>query len=218
MSAFHRMRLNIAADQVDDAEAFRIATQNRLRALTETKHMDGTVESALLEEQLEYADKLERLAVLELKRAMRAHPLWEWASGQIGVGEKTLGRLLGCIGDPAHRYDPETGELRPRTLSQLRSYCGYGDAAKQRRRKGVKSNWNADARSRLRLLAENCMKQRRSPYRPVYDKARAKYASRDTTDLHKHHMALRAISKAFLKDLHAEAVRVQNDTEGGVSA
>jgi hypothetical protein len=229
MSALHWARLTIAADQVDDAERLRIATANRYRALIDDKHLADSPESKALEAQLEAVKAVERIAVLELKRAMRSHPLGEWCKAQIGVGEKTLARLLGVIGDPAYRLDPETGELHERTLSQLRSYCGYGDAALQKRRKGQKANWNAEARKRLYLIAECCMKQTDSPYRKVYDDTRAKYADAvhgddcarcgpsgkpapagsPLSDGHKHARALRAISKIFLADLWREARRVQ---------
>lgn len=213
MSILHWARLTIAADQVDDAERVRISTENRLRALVDAKGLADSPESKALEAQLEALLDVEKIAVLELKRAMRSHPLGDWCKGQIGVGEKTLARLLGVIGNPALRLDPETGEVSERTLAQLRSYCGYGDAALQRRRKGGKSNWNAEARKRLYLIADCCMKQTRSPYRVFYDEARAKYADEDITDLHKHNRALRAIAKAFLKDLWQEARRVHTSAE-----
>lgn len=208
MSALHWARLTIAADQVDDAERLRITTQNRLRSLDQVKGLADSPEAQSLAAQLEALEQVERISILELKRSMRAHPLGDWCKAQVGVGEKTLARLLGVIGDPAYRTDPETGEVHERTLSQLRSYCGYGDAALQRRRKGHKANWNAEARKRLYVISECCMKQTRSPYRAVYDAARAKYEAEEITDLHKHNRALRAIAKALLKDLWQEARRV----------
>jgi hypothetical protein len=217
-------RLTIAADQVDDVERLRIATENRLRSLIEAveipsagividKAGKGTPEATALEAQVEALRGAEMVAVRELRRAMRSHPLGEWCQEVHGVGEKSLARLLGVIGDPAHRFDPETGELKERSVSQLRSYCGYGDASKQKRKRGVQSSWNTDARKRLYIIADGLMKQRESPYRAVYDEAREKYADCDITDGHAHNRALRAISKAFLKDLWLEARRVQNRFE-----
>lgn len=221
MSNIAWARLTIAADQVDDVERLRIASENRLRALTEAveipsagividKAGKGTPEATALEAQVEALRGAEMVAVRELRRSMRAHPLGEWCKEVHGVGEKSLARLLGVIGDPANRFDPETGEIVPRTVSQLRSYCGYGDAAAQRRKRGVQSNWNAEARKRLYVIAECLMKQRQSPYRVVYDDAREKYADVDITDGHAHNRALRAVSKAFLKDLWLEARRVNH--------
>ncbi len=223
-------RLTLAADQVDDIERVRISTANRLRALTDDKGIPAnSYEGKSLAAQLEAFEHAERIAILEIRRSMRAHPLGDWCKSQLGIGEKTLARLLGVIGDPAIRFDPEVQEEVPRTLSQLYSYCGYGDAGKQVRRRGQKANWNAEARKRLHVIAECCMKQMASPYRKVYDDAREHYAEAlhvdpcprcgpkgspappgsPLSDGHKHARALRAIKKAFLADLWREACLVQ---------
>jgi hypothetical protein len=165
--------------------------------------------------------------------AVKAHPLGEWIGAQVGVGEKQAGRLLGVLGDPANRFDPEAEEMVSRTVSQLWSYCGYGDASVQRLRRGQKANWNATLKMRAHLIAESCIKQSASPYRKVYDDARAKYAEAvhaedckrcgpsgnpalagsPLSDGHKHARALRAVAKEFLKDLWIEARRVQSPVE-----
>lgn len=200
-------RLTIAADQVDDAERLRISTENRYRALTMDKHGEGTPEAKSLAAQLDALKTVERIAVLELKHAMRAHPLGEWVVSVHGIGEKTAARLLGLIGDPAHRLDPEAGEVTERTVSQLWAYCGYDvrDGKAPKRQHGTQCNWNTEARKRVWLIADCAIKHRESPYRAVYDRERAKWADRDTTDLHKHNHALRVVGKTFLKDLWREA-------------
>lgn len=48
------------------------------------------------------------------------------------------------------------------------------------------------------------------PFRAVYDEARANWADRDTTDLHKHNHALRCVAKAILKDLWCEARAIRD--------
>jgi hypothetical protein len=58
------------------------------------------------------------------------------------------------------------------------------------------------------LIAESCIKRMDSPYRPVYDAARASWADRDVKDGHKHNHALRLTAKAILKDLFVEARRL----------
>lgn len=246
-------RLTIAADQLDDMERVRIATSNRLRSLTEPveiksagividKGMANTPESQALEAQLDALKAAEKSAVRELQRAMKAHPLAGFVSGNKGIGEKTVGRLLGSIGHPLFRYDPETEEEVERTVSQLRSYCGCGDMAEQRRKKGVKSNWNAEARKQMFVIAEGTIKSRcyacreagkereegegwTPPpkgctceadgfhYRATFDKARGSYEGTDITDGHKMNRALQKVKKEFLKDLWLEARRVQSPGE-----
>lgn len=223
--------LTIYADLVDDLEKSRIATENRIRALRDVKGLAGSPEEERLDAIAMVLAESERKATNELRKAVKAHPLGGWVSAQIGVGEKQAGRLLGVLGDPATRLDPETGELIPRTVSQLWSYCGYGDAQRQVRRRGERANWNATLKMRAHLIAESCIKQvgKDSPYRKVYDEAREKYADAvhaseckrcapsgkpaqpgsPLSDGHKHARALRLVAKAFLRDLWEETRRLQ---------
>lgn len=223
--------LTIYADLVDDLEKSRIATENRIRALRDLKGLAGSPEEEHLDAIAMVLAESERKAINELKKAVKAHPLGAWISSQIGVGEKQAGRLLGVLGDPATRVDPETGEVVERTVSQLWSYCGYGDAKRQVRRRGEKANWNATLKMRTYLIAESCMKQvgKGSPYRKVYDEARERYADAvhveeckrcgpsgkpappgsPLSDGHKHARALRLVAKTFLRELWEEARRLQ---------
>ena len=156
--------LLICADALDDLERVRIAMQNRHRTLTQEhtvhenggvsgKSMAGTPAADRMAQMVDAIAAIEHGAELELKRTLRAHPLGPWVKAQRGVGEKTAARLLASIGWPTRRADGT-----PRTLAQLRSYCGYGDAAAQVRRKGVKANWNTTAKMRAYLVAEAAVK------------------------------------------------------------
>lgn len=154
---------------------------------------------------------LEDDAERNLTRALRAHPLGTWVLGkeQKGIGPKQGARLLGVIGDPYVRPEMKTtdGErepMRPRTIDELRAYCGYGEDKSrpgriQKRRRGQRSNWNGAAKMRAYLVAKQCMisgfdKKRGcvrdegddfathssqcqcSPYRLIYDRERVRYA------------------------------------------
>lgn len=220
--------LTIYADLVDDLERSRIATENRIRALRTIKGLGDTPEEKRLVQIADGLSEAERKAVNELRKAVKLHPLGEWISEQQGVGEKIAGRVLGVLGDPYLRIDPETGEVKPRLVSQLWSYCGYGDAEAQVRRKGELANWNAELKKHTYLIAVSCMKNRKSPYRKVYDERREQDAEAvhekdcvrcgpsgkpakkgsPLSDAHKHARALRAVSKAFLKDLWLEAKKI----------
>jgi len=61
--------------------------------------------------------------------------------------------------------------------------------------------------NRMRAMGE-AVKCRTSPYRVVYDEARANWAERDVKDGHKHSHALRLVAKAVLRDLFLEARKV----------
>ena len=195
-------RLTIAAAQVDGAEDLRIASANRLAALERNGAPDR--ELMLLREQVDALLAVERMAVRDLERTMKQHPLGEWVQSVHGVGLKTAARLLGAIGDPAWNHAEDRLRRGP---AELWAYCGYcvvnGQAP--RHRKGQKGNWNSEARKRAWLIANCAIKHRESPYREVYDKARESWEDRDTSDGHKHNHALRRVAKEFLKDLYVEA-------------
>lgn len=201
-------RLTIAAAQVDGAEDLRIASANRLAALERNGAPDS--ELMLLREQVDALLAVERMAVRDLERTMKSHPLGEWVQSVKGVGLKTAARLLGAIGDPAYNYADERLRRGP---AELWAYCGYDvrDGQAPRRKKGTKSNWNAEARKRTWLIANCAIKHRESPYRADYDRAREAWADRDTSDGHKHNHALRIVSKAFLRDLFVEAKRIHEE-------
>jgi hypothetical protein len=223
--------LSLAADIVDDLEKVRVANENRLRQLTRSEgDKDGQnrgwgldldhPDVARLAGLVDLLIAAEKQAIKNLEIHMKQHPLGPWVKLAKGVGEKQAARLLAAIGDP---YWNEL-KNRPRRVAELRSYCGYGDAETQVRRKGVKANWSADAKKRAYLVATSIIKAG-GPYREVYDQARAKYdGAVHTLECrrcgpagkpalpgsplsagHQHARGLRAICKAVLKDLWLEA-------------
>jgi hypothetical protein len=243
--------LGMYADVVDDLERAREDNKNRLRAMTTAVDKGGhgldvdhpdVARLSLLVDALMAAEKQ---AVKELERAMKAHPLGAWVKAQHGIGEKTIARLLGCIQDP-YWHDVHN---RPRKLRELRKYCGVhgpdtaaqsphdsqldlGGGVAPSRKRGQKVDWNANARMRLWNVANPATWQRKSPYREVYDKARAKYADAihnnpcvrcgpkgkpaqpgsDLSDGHKHARALRSVMQEILNDLWREAKRIHETT------
>jgi hypothetical protein len=197
------VRLFVLADTLDDLERMWIATENRVRAAEQTKGLAGTSALDSLTALVDALKALEGSATRDVQRAMRAHPLGGFATRTIGIGHKQLARLLAATGDPA--WNANEGRAR-RGPAELWAYCGYVPG--QRRRKGVKSNWNGEAKKRAYLIAESCVKHRSSPYRPVYDAARANWADHDVPDGHKHAHAMRLVAKAVLRDLWKEARRL----------
>lgn len=214
--------VHFLAEFLDDTEKVRIASENRLRSLAleyseatnqplDLKDNNGKpLKGRKLAEKITvelpqlgtYADQtlaminIEHQAVLALQRAVRDHPLGWWIKDTVGIGEKQGGRLLAAIGDVRMNHLKNRPRHGP---AELWAYCGF--APSQKRRKGVKHNWNANAKMRATLCANSCMKQRTSPYRPVYDVARANWAERPVSDLHKHNHAVRLVAKALLRDL-----------------
>lgn len=180
--------LAVHADTLTDLEKLRIATENRLRQFTRTEpDEDGEMRGFGLDEGHPAVARLveivatlreaETLAVKSLEQGVKQHPLGPWVKKTKGIGLKQGGRLLAAIGDPY--WHPIFN--RPRLVSELWSFCGYGvwriDPATlevvpreqglppgdlgiaPHRRKGVKSNWNDAAKMRVYLIAEACLKQ-----------------------------------------------------------
>lgn len=232
--------LNLSADVLDDLERVRIANENRYRQLTRTEaDSDGVERGFGLDETdadvarlgalVDALVKVEHDAELNLARRLRTHPLGPWVKTTKGVGAKQAARLLAAIGDP---YWNDLHD-RPRLVSELWSYAGYGDAQRQVRRRGERSNWSADAKMRTYLIAVSCIKVADSPYRKVYDAGRERYADAvhevecrrcgpsghpalvgsSLSDGHKHARAIRLMAKEILRDLWVEAKRLHEADE-----
>jgi len=225
--------LCLLSDSLDDLEGLRIATENRVRALTrDVTDSDGEMRGLGMDARapevaqamglLDGIAALEKQGTKDLEKAFRKHPLYPFAKATKGLGDKQTARLLATIGDP---YWNDLHD-RPRTVSELWAYCGYAvnNGHAQRRQRGQLSNWSNDAKMRVYLVANSCVKAG-GPYREVYDDAREQYA--DSTHPHdcarcgpagkpalagsplslghQHARALRRMSKAILKDLWAAA-------------
>lgn len=225
--------LAMAAEVVDDLEKVRIANENRLRSLTDpeiyglTLHHPDVMQLAALVEQLKAT---EAQAVKNLEKVMKAHPLGKWVKESTGVGFKQCARLLASVGDP---YWNDLHE-RPRTVSELWAFCGMHvvNGAAVHRSRGVQSNWSPDARMRVWLIAQSCIKTK-GKYRDVYDGGRVKYEGAvhvseckrcgpkgkpalpgsELSAGHQHARATRLICKEVLKDLWLEAKRIHESVE-----
>lgn len=169
---------------LDDLEGQRIATENRLRALTrDVEDKDGEVRGlglpedhpdvAVFQTYLASLVSNEVMITKMLERNMKRHPLGPWIMAQKGVGLKQAGRLLAAIGDPYWN----TLHDRPRTVAELWAYCGLVPGLK--RRKGVVDNWSSEAKMRVWLISQSTLKQKadESPWRALWDARRE--ATRD---------------------------------------
>lgn len=158
--------LRLLAESFEDAQKARIAIENRLRSGTD---------SAPVAEALAALEHAEKKLGLAMRRSFRkaAPEANQWVKDTPGVGEHLVARLLGCIGHPviASPYHWE-GEGHDRALvadapfsrsvSQLWSYCGHGDAGRKKR-KGMTADeamalGNPRAKMLVHLIAEGAMK------------------------------------------------------------
>lgn len=251
--------LAVLAERVNDLEEFRKASSNQLSALTRgyTPDKDGKTRgyglrknhpAVLQSASIVYQIKaIEDDAVKRLQKKLKASPLGPWVLSQKGIGAKTIARLLAATGDPY--WNDLHG--RPRTVSELWAYCGYRPGL--RKQKGVKANWSAPAKMRAFNCIEPVKQQLRkpcvslkdddgnhigavhvadcrcSPWRVIYDEAKAKYVGSVHSEechrctgkgqppaevgsprkpAHIDQMAIRVATKALLKELWREAKRL----------
>ena len=233
--------LGVTAATLDDVERTRISAENRLRSMTRDEtDSDGIIrglglpttplgesvhpEVNRVEEIVSHLIEIEKMAIKDVERSMRRHPLGPWVRSTIGIGDKQAARLLAAIGDPYWN----TLHDRERTVSELWAYCGLHTVPAEpdlskldegedppkdaprvaaRRRRGVRANWSNTAKMRAYLIASSCIKHAKSPYRKVYDERRDHTAQThpDWTAGHSHNDALRRVAKAVLKDLWIQA-------------
>jgi hypothetical protein len=161
---------------LNDLEALRIATANRIHKL-EVVHRDVLPQLAVTDGGI---TDLEDLLVRDLLAAWRTHPLRAWQTETVGIGDKTLARLVAEIGDPSLRpigswaktdAGTKSGTDRvwviegyeERTLAQLRAFCGHGDPARARIGRGASQEelmrrGSPQAKMRTYLIAEGCAK------------------------------------------------------------
>lgn len=166
------------AQTLQDYETLRIAEEHRLRIFSmpsDVPDEDGVCrgfgyaedsdEVQVVKGLIDPLKDLEHRTVLSLQKRMRVNPIWPYFKDVKGVGEKTLARLMACIGDPYLR-PLDDGSYTSRTVSQLWAYCGMhtmpnkdGEIIAAKRMKGVQANWNTEAKTRLFLLSQNLLRQ-----------------------------------------------------------
>lgn len=170
--------LRFLGDTHTDLETTRIAISNRAhRAIIDRDEIEVVLDAITAGEHA---------AQLKLIRRFRAvaPDIAAWVKDTPGLGEKTVARLLGAIGDPiwaypmrwvdvapdGHTCDPDRCGARhlvalqpfQRTPAQLRAYCGWG--APNRRTKGMTQEeafalGNQSAKKIVWNIATGCIKQ-----------------------------------------------------------
>lgn len=167
--------LTLLAGQVDEFMALRLASESRLRSLI---HLTGgeQLPQAVAQRALVKALKSnETSARTALAKAMRDHPLGGFVNGRTGIGEVSIGRLLGLVGNPADRPN----------VAKFWQYCGHGDPARSKRRSeavirhtGGRTTlpFSPRAKTIVWQIAESAY--RRGLYRVVYLDARAACAEK----------------------------------------
>lgn len=169
--------LAVLANQVGDLETFRMACASQLGALTRVDadkdgkhrgwglpidHPAAVQQSAIVAS----IEMLEEQSIKALEKHLKRSPLGPWVLGQKGIGFKTMARLLAATGDPYWNSLHD----RPRLVSELWSYCGYGDPA-QTKTKGQRVGWSPEAKMRAFLCIDPTTRMLRKPCYSIEDEA-----------------------------------------------
>ncbi len=188
--------VRVVARQFQDTQQARIRAENRYRSATKRdEHIDPSfTEPFLLMQQAE--DMYGKILRKHYRQVV--HPaIKAWVEATDGLGEHTMGRLLGEIGEPGIAF-PAHWEENPEALwakegkrsiifeepfsrgvRQLWAYCGFGDP-ERRRRKGMAQEdalglGNPLAKTLAWNIAADCIKLNGVPDKNGRRRARSPY-------------------------------------------
>lgn len=244
------MHLGLLCSIFSDIEKIRIGVGNRVgQALRDEPDKDGRIRGFMLDEEHPAVVKLliardgmhniEEALEKEIVSLMKQHPLGPWVESRKGCGHKTIGRLIGCIGDPYLRVTvSQDGVITqsPRSLRQCWALCGMSvlpDGTTPARRKGEKASWNVNARRALFIISRSQVYGRDNYYRPLYDEEKEHYLKTphalackrcgpsgkpappgsERSKGHADANALRKVSQQVIKDLWRESRKLHGITE-----
>jgi hypothetical protein len=173
--------LRMWAECYDDAQKARIACSNRMTI--------GGLPPEVFEAQLATLVAAEHQFKLALGRCYRRTVpagVREWQTGTFGIGAHLLARLIGALGHPRiatpFHWEGEgdkrtlvADEVFERSVRQLWTYCGHGEALK--RRKGMTAEdafglGSPRCKMLVHLLAEASIKCRVEPSASAFSSGR----------------------------------------------
>jgi hypothetical protein len=172
----------------------RIQFGNRLDAVLRAADPAVQVQEEILRRYYEAFDELERLADRDIARLVATHPIYDELARVRGVGPGLAAKLLALIGDISW-FD---------TVSKLWRFAGYAviDGKAERLVRGERAHFSTRLKATCYLVGVSMLRSS-SPYRVIYDHARARYAQTrpEWTPMHQHMAALRKMVKIFLSHL-----------------
>jgi len=187
---FHFHELRWLTDTYTQSQKIRIASENRLRALIQ--QADQGPESVFLNVLLNRFAEIEKDITKQMGKAVKQHPVWPWLSGVKGLGPKLSTKLLGLIPEDISSFT---------TVSKLWRYAGLAviDGKAERPKKGEKLHYNIRLKTTMYLIGMSMIKTK-SPYKLVYDRAKAYYQQTrpEWSKAHVHMASMRKMQKVFL--------------------
>ena len=137
--------------------------------------------------------QLEDRLEARVKELVREHPLWEWAKAIKGLGETTIARVIA-------RCDIE----KCTTLSKFFAHFGQGLTANgtiQRKRRGIKLDYDPQAQSVVYMLAK-CLQSQTDSYYDFFLDWKRKYKAEGLSDGLANSRAFRNMRKLALSHIY----------------
>jgi len=178
-------------DMYYQIQKFRISVGNRLSALDREADEARSIDRGRWEQWFTRVKAIEGEIAQEFEGELELHSAWPWLTQVKGVGPVLGGKLLGLIGDIG---------VSP-TVSSLWRFAGQ-DPTASRLVKGEKAVFNKRLKTVCFLVGRQ-MLMVNSPYRRIYDEAKADYEQNrpDWKPLRRHYAAIRKMVKIFLSHL-----------------
>ena len=182
--------LRFLADLYMQAQKIRIANENRKRSLDQGA--DDGYEAKFLEDLIFRFSDIEDVITKRMSKAIQLHPTYYWLKHVKGIGGVLATKLIGYLPQDIESFS---------TVSKLWRYCGLAviDGKAEKNVKGEKSHFSTKLKTVLYLIATSMIKSR-SPYRRIYDDAKAYYTANrpEWTKLRVHYASLRKMEKVFI--------------------
>ena len=171
----------------------RIQFGNRLGAIERGADEGDDRQRNVLERYHKRFEDIEAELDADIAEAVAEHPIYEQMVAVKGIGPGLAAKLIAMI-------DIE----RAPTISSLWRFAGYAviNGERERPTKGEKLHYNSRLKTTCYLVATAFLRAN-SPYRRVYDEAKAHYETNqpDWTKGHRHNAANRKMIKVFLSHL-----------------
>jgi hypothetical protein len=182
--------LRALVDHRNSLQAERIRWGNRIAAIDRGDSIPLEQELAMARKWHEVYERLESDADAEIVKLVKDHPMMKQLKPVKGIGPLIAAKMLSMI--DIYRAD---------SVSALWRYAGYAviDGTRERPTKGEKLHYNIRLKTTMYLAAGSFLKSN-SPYRRVYDSAKAYYQANrpEWTKAHIHAASMRKMIKVFL--------------------
>lgn len=190
-------RLRVLVDMRFGVQKIRIATGNRIKSFQrnngDNPQVDNTGYIKVLSEYMDKFVEIETRLDRSINQIGDDYPILLIMSGVKGIGKVLAAQVVSLI--DIHKAD---------TVSALWRYAGYAvfDGQRERLKRGERGHYN----TRLKMVCykvSGSLIRCGSPYRRVYDDAKAYYTSNraDWTKSHIHNASLRKLTKVWLSHL-----------------